>query len=299
MAADQRVVLISGSSTGFGRLFAETLARKGHRVFATMRDPAVRNAAHASELRALAGKENLSLEVLEMDVTDEASVQRAVRDCLTKAGRMDVAISNAGYVVKGLAEATTAEQARRLLDTNFFGCVRVNRAVLPAMRKQRSGLLLHVSSGAGRVVVPGFGFYCASKFAMEALAESYHYELAGQGIESSILEPGAYPTAAFGNMVTAADHARTETYGTAARIPEKVEAILSATTANAQEVADRVLAIVETPAGQRKLRYRVSPMDLGTDAINEVCHGVQRKLLEVFGLTAETSFLQSLAAGAD
>jgi NAD(P)-dependent dehydrogenase (short-subunit alcohol dehydrogenase family) len=296
---EKLVVLISGASTGFGRLIAETLARHGHTVFATMRDPAVRNAANASELRVLAGKESLAINVLEMDVTDEASVERAVHDCVNKAGRIDAAINNAGYGVKGLAEATTVEQARRLMDTNFFGCVRVDRAVLPVMRRQRGGLLLHVTSGAGRVVVPGFGFYCASKFAVEALAEAYHYELAGQGIESCLIEPGAYQTAVFGNMVTAADHPRTETYGAAAQIPDKVNAILSNTTANAQEVADAVLEIVETPAGKRQLRYRVSPTNMGLDEINGVCAQVQARVLEAFGLTAETRFAQWSAAGAD
>jgi NAD(P)-dependent dehydrogenase (short-subunit alcohol dehydrogenase family) len=294
-----QVILITGASTGFGRLFAEALARHGHTVFATMRDPAVRNAANATELRALAGKESIALEVLEMDVTDEASVDRAVHSVIEQAGRIDVAINNAGYAVLGLAEATTVEQARHLMDTNFFGSVRVDRSVLPFMRKQRSGLLLHVSSGAGRVVVPGCGFYCASKFAMEALAESYHYELAGQGIESSIIEPGAYQTAVFGNMVTAADHARTLTYGPAAQIPDKVGQLLSASAANAQDVADAVLAIVETPTGQRQLRYRVSPTDLGVDAINQVSAQTQSRFLEAFGLTPETTFTHSKSATAD
>ena len=294
-----QVVLITGASTGFGRLFAETLAHHGHTVFATMRDPAVRNAANATELRVLAGKESVALEVLEMDVTDEASVDRAVHAVVEQAGRIDVAINNAGYAVLGLAEATTVEQARKLMDTNFFGAVRVNRAVLPFMRKQRSGLLLHVSSGAGRVVVPGCGFYCASKFAMEALAESYHYELAGQGIESSVIEPGAYQTAVFGNMVTAADHARAETYGPAAQIPDKVEKVLTASAASAQDVADAVLAIVETPAGQRQLRYRVSPTDLGVDAINQVSAQTQSHFLEAFGLTSETTFTHAKSATAD
>ncbi len=297
--ADKFAVLVSGSSTGFGRLITETLARRGHTVFATMRDPAVRNAANASELRALAGKESLAINVVEMDVTDELSVERAVQDCLNRAGRIDVAINNAGYATMGLAEATSVDQTLRQMDTNFLGCVRVNRAVLPAMRKQRSGLLLHVTSGAGRVVIPGFAFYCASKFAVEALAEAYHYELAGQGIESSIVQPGAYQTAVFGNMVTAADHARTQTYGAAAQIPEKVEAILSATTANAQDVADVVAAIVETPAGKRRLRYRVSPTDTGTDAINKVCEEVQAKLMEALGLSGDVKFVQASAAGAD
>jgi NADP-dependent 3-hydroxy acid dehydrogenase YdfG len=297
--ADKFVVLVTGSSTGFGRLTAETLARRGHTVFATMRDPAVRNAANASALRAVAGKESLTVNVVEMDVTDEVSVDRAVHDCLSQAGRIDVAINNAGYATVGLAEATSVDQARRQMDTNFLGCVRVNRAVLPTMRKQRSGLLLHVTSGAGRVVIPGFGFYCASKFAVEALAEAYHYELAGQGIESCIVQPGAYQTAVFGNMVTAADHARKETYGAAAQIPEKVGAILSATTANAQDVADIVATIVETPPGKRQLRYRVSPADMGTDAINQVCEEVQGRMIEAFGLSGDVKFVRASAAGAD
>ena len=290
----KQVILITGSSTGFGRMFAETLARNGHTVFATMRDPAVRNAANATELRKVPG-----VTVLEMDVTDESSVDRAVHACMQKAGRIDVAINNAGYALVGLEEATTVEQVRRIMDTNFIGCVRVNRAVLPFMRKQRSGLLLHVSSGAGRLVVPGFGFYCASKFAMEAMAEAYHYELAGQGIESSLLEPGAYQTAVFGNVVKAADHARTETYGAAAQLPDKVSTVLAQSAANAQEVADAVLSIVETPAGQRKLRYRVSPTDLGVDPINEVSERMQERLLDAFGLTAETRFQQTSAATGD
>jgi NAD(P)-dependent dehydrogenase (short-subunit alcohol dehydrogenase family) len=296
--ATKQVILITGASTGFGRLFAETLARHGHTVFATMRDPAIRNAANATQLRALAGKESLALEVLEMDVTDEASVDRAVHACVEQAGRIDVAINNAGYALVGLTEAITLEQSRQIMDTNFFGCVRVNRAVLPYMRKQRSGLLLHISSGAGRITVPSFAFYCASKFAMEAFAESYHYELAGQGIESSIVEPGAYQTPVFNNMVTAVDHARAETYGAANQIAAKVGAALSSAAGNAQEVADAVLAIIETPAGQRQLRYRVSPADLGVDAINSTCAQVQSTMLQAFNLIAETTFAKSSAASA-
>jgi NAD(P)-dependent dehydrogenase (short-subunit alcohol dehydrogenase family) len=294
-----QVVVITGASTGFGRLFAETLARHGHIVFATMRDPAVRNAAHANELRTLAGKESLEINILEMDVTDEISVDRAIHECIGRAGHIDAVINNAGYGIVGLAEATTVAQARQLFETNFFGVLRVNRAVLPFMRRQRSGLLLHVSSLAGRVVLPGFSIYTASKFALEALAESYRYELAGQGIESCILEPGAYQTAIFGSMVTSADHARGETYGATAKIPERVNATLVSTGGNAQEVADAVLAIVETPAGKRKVRYRVSTVDPGVDAINELCAQVQERNLERFGLAGETTFTQQSAASAD
>src|SRR5207249_4528559 len=127
--SSKQVVFITGSSTGFGRLFTETLARKGHTVFATMRDPGGRNAKNASEIRALAEKDSLPIHVLELDVTDDASVGRAVDAAVAKAGRIDVAINNAGYYLSGLEEAVTTEQAQRLMDTNFLGPVRVNRAV--------------------------------------------------------------------------------------------------------------------------------------------------------------------------
>lgn len=291
--SSQQSILVTGSSTGFGRLFAETLASHGHTVFATMRDPQGRNSANAAALESTKG-----IHVVEMDVTDESSVNRAVDSCLKQAGRLDVVINNAGYGAVGLFEACTTEQVRDIFDTNFFGSVRVNRAVLPSMRRQRSGLLLHISSGAGRVVLPGFGMYCATKFAMEAMAEAYHYELAGQGIESSIVEPGAYKTEIFGKMVFGSDTARADTYGPAAKFPDEVNALLSSSVANPQQVADMILIIVETPAGKRQLRYRVSPQDFGVDQINEVCTKVQTAVLDRFGLTAATTFAQRTAASA-
>lgn len=293
----KHAVLITGSSTGFGRLIADTLARHGHTVFATMRDPGGRNLTNATEIRALAKRESLSLHVLDLDVTNEDSVERAVGTCVEQTGRIDVVINNAGYALNGLAEAVTTEQARQIMDTNFFGSVRVNRAVLPFMRRQRNGLLLHISSGAGRLVFPAFGIYCASKFALEALAEAYHYELAPQGIESSIVQPGAYQTAVFGNMVRAADEGRTGTYGVANQIPGKINDILATTAGNPQEVADAVLRIIETPAGQRMLRYRVSPTDIGVDEINALCKQVQARLFEASGIAADTAFVQRSTAG--
>jgi NAD(P)-dependent dehydrogenase (short-subunit alcohol dehydrogenase family) len=293
----KQVVLITGSSTGFGRLFADTLARNGHTVFATMRDPGGRNAKNVSEIRMLAEKDSLPIYVLELDVTDDTSVERAVNAAVAKAGRIDVAINNAGYYLSGLEEAVATEQAQRLMDTNFLGPVRVNRAVLPHMRRQRSGVLMHISSGAGRVVLPSAGFYCASKFALEALAEAYSYELAGQGIESLIVEPGAYETPVIGNMVTAVDEARTNTYGAVKEIPAKLGAALSSRAGNAQEVADAVLQIIETPAGEKQLRYRVSPQDFGLDEINALSKQVQARVLEAFGVAADTKFLKGKAAG--
>jgi NAD(P)-dependent dehydrogenase (short-subunit alcohol dehydrogenase family) len=165
------------------------------------------------------------------------------------------------------------------------------------MRRQRSGVLIHISSIAGRVIAPSMGLYCASKFALEALAEAYRYELAGQGIESVIVEPGQYDTPVFGNTVMGADAARTNTYGAVKEIPAKVNAALSSTAGNAQEVADAVLRIIETPAGEKQLRYRVSTASLGVDEINALSKQVQSNLLEAFGLAADTRFLKGKAVG--
>jgi NAD(P)-dependent dehydrogenase (short-subunit alcohol dehydrogenase family) len=294
--ATKQVILITGASTGFGRLFTETLARKGHTVFATMRDPGGKNAKNAAEIEALAKKESLAIQILDLDVTKDDSVDKAVRAVVDKAGRLDVVINNAGYVVGGLTETITIDQAQRQFDTNFFGPVRVNRAALPHMRKQRSGLLLHISSGAGRLIFPTFGFYCASKFALEAFSEAYNYELAGQGIESISIEPGAYRTAVFGNVVTGEDTARSESYGAANQLFAKLSQGLDAGAGDAQDVADAVLRVIETPAGQRKNRYRVSPQDVGVDPINALCEETQQRVLQAFNVVEETKFVQKAAA---
>jgi NAD(P)-dependent dehydrogenase (short-subunit alcohol dehydrogenase family) len=296
---DKQVVLITGASTGFGRLFTETLSRKGHTVFATMRDPNGKNAKNVAEIRAIAQKENLPIHILELDVTDEASVNRAVDAAVKQAGRLDVVINNAGYPIVGLEETVTPDQAAALLNTNYLGPVRVNRAALPHFRRQRSGLLMYISSGAGRITFPSFGHYCASKFALEAFAEAYSYEIAGQGIESVIVQPGAYQTAIFGNIVVGSDTSRADTYGEAATIPDKINAGLAASAGNAQEVADAVLKIIETPVGERKLRYRVSTAGLeGVDLINDLSAKVQNGLLEAYGLTSATKFTKGKSASA-
>ena len=289
MSSD-KVVVITGASSGFGRLMAETLARRGFQVFATMRDLLTRNAPAAREIEALAQREGLSLHTLEIDVTDEDSVVRAIEEVAARCGRIDVVVNNAGYGVVDLMEAVTLTQAQRQFDTNFFGALRMNRAVLPIMRRQGSGLLLQVSSGAGRLAIPAMGLYCASKYAVEALAEVYRYELASLGIDSVLIEPGAYRTPIMGKLEQGEDQSRKAGYGEMAGVPGKVSASLSSTQANPQEIADSVVQIIETPAGQRPLRYRVSSNDLGISRINAVTDEVQSKVLEAFGLTELTRF---------
>jgi NAD(P)-dependent dehydrogenase (short-subunit alcohol dehydrogenase family) len=285
-----KVVLITGTSSGFGRLIAETLARKKYQVFATMRDVKGRNAAVAREIAELAKRESLSLKTLGLDVTNDSSVEGAVSKVVLECGRIDVLVNNAGYGVMDLAETVTTPQAQRQFDTNFFGVLRMNRAVLPVMKRQMSGLLLHVSSGGGRLVIPGMGLYCASKFAMEALAEVYRYELASLGIDSVVIEPGAYATPIMAKLERGEDPKRKTGYGEMAEVPEKLKARIGSSRGNPQEIADAVLQIIETPAGQRQLRYRLGPGGPGVQRINTLTDEVQAQMLEAFGITAETKF---------
>ena len=284
------VVLITGASSGFGRLIAETLARKQYRVFATMRDIEGRNAAAARELRALAESESLHLDVCELDVTDQGSVERAVAVVIGQAGGIDVLVNNAAYGVLGLTESFTTEQAQRVFDTNFLGIVRMNRAVLPHMRRKGSGLLLYVSSGAGRIVIPCMGLYTASKFALEAFAETYRYELASQGIDSVIVQPGAYPTGILGRLEGGTDALRKTTYGAVNEIPQKISALIGASKGNPQEIADAILQIIETPVGKRQFRYRMGSGAGGVQSINTNCEAVQQQILEAFGVSEMTKF---------
>jgi len=166
----------------------------------------------------------------------------------------------------------------------------MNRAVLPHMRKQRSGLLIHISSGAGRVVIPSLGFYCASKWALEALAEEYRYELASLGIDSVIIQPGAYPTAVFDNLERAADTAREEGYGAVSGIADRFLVMSLGTKANPQEIADVVLRTIETPPGQRKLRQRVGNGVQGIVDLNQLSEQVQGQILAAFGMAELTKF---------
>ena len=298
MSEQKQVVLITGTSSGFGRLFAETFARVGYSVFATMRGVAGKNAKSAESLRAFATQNSVALEVLEMDVTDEASVNSAVAAAIAKTGRLDVAVNNAGFGYLDLMEAITVEQAKKIFDTNVFGVQRVARAVLPQMHKHKSGLLLQVSSGAGRVVIPAFGIYCASKFALEAMTEAYRYELAESGIDSVSLEPGAYKTEIFGKIDRGDDPARLGSYGAMKAAPERLNATLTTAAADPKEVADLALEILRTPFGKRQLRYRIGSGGPGVVEINKLTDQIQQQLLNAFGLAEVARQTTSSSASA-
>ena len=298
------VVLITGASTGFGRDAAETLARRGHHVFATMRDVNGRNSAHRESLERIANRENLRLHVLELDVTDEASVQNAVLRALEQAGQLDVVINNAGFAGLGVTEAYTPEQFHQIFDVNVYGVVRVNRAVLPSMRRQRSGLLIHVSSAAGRVVVPALGAYCASKFALEALADAYRFELHSFGIDSVLVEPGIYRTPIFDHLLMPADAERLADYGAAIQYVERIHGVFQAAlnapdAPGPEEVTQTFVRLIEMSRAQRPFRTVVSaPLVELLGSYNASAERLRPAIAEMFNVP-ELAGYQSIAAAAD
>jgi NAD(P)-dependent dehydrogenase (short-subunit alcohol dehydrogenase family) len=209
-----KTILITGTSNGFGKDAAKTLAEEGHHVFATMRDVSGRNRASADDLRIK------GIDVLELDVTNDASVDNAFQTLYSKtAGELDVLINNAGLFAQGISETYTPEQVRSMFEVNVFGIQRVTRAALPEMRKKRSGLIVNIGSILGRVTIPFIGLYGASKFAVEALTESYRYELSQLGIDVVLIQPSAYPTGLCSATLQPADAARAHEYGEIASLP--------------------------------------------------------------------------------
>ncbi len=168
------------------------LARAGHCVYASMRLNAEHGPAHAEEARQLAARENVDLRVVELDVLSEASCRAAVDQVLGEQGRIDVVVNNAGMLMVGVTEAFVPEQLTRIFDTNAISWLRVNRAVLPAMRRQGRGVLVYVSSTTAHIFEPFIGPYVASKAAGEALAEAMGLEVSRSGIETVIVVPGAF-----------------------------------------------------------------------------------------------------------
>src|ERR1700724_3626656 len=189
----KQIIVLTGGSSGFGRLPANALAKAGHTVYASMRGTTGRNAAQVADVEKFAKDNNVDLRAIELDVGSEQSADAAVAKVVAEQGRLDVVVHNAGHMVFGPAEAFTPEQFANLYDINVLSTQRVNRAALPYMRKQGAGLLVWVSSTSARGGTPPFlAPYFAAKAAMDSLAVSYASELARAGIETSIIVPGAF-----------------------------------------------------------------------------------------------------------
>lgn len=285
----QRTILVTGTSSGFGKLTAQTLARAGNRVYASMRGIEGKNQPAAAELTAWATEESVALEVIELDVTDATSIDAAVSHILGATGQIDVVVNNAGTGNVGILEGYTIDQVRQIFETNAFGALQVDKAVLPSMRERGSGLLIHVSSATGRVIVPFVAPYSAAKMALEGFAEELSFELAGFGVESIIVEPGGYPTDAFAKLVGPEDTTVVEAYGDLGRQPEQMFAAMGEQMAqpggpNPQEIADAICNLVELPAGQRPLRTVVGDMvTAGVEALNEQYAKSKQELLTSLG----------------
>jgi len=271
------VAVVTGTSTGFGYDTARLLAAGGYRVFGTMRDIAGRNAEPARKLTAL------GVTPVEMDVTDQASVDRAAAEILAVAGHVDVLVNNAGTAHMGVTEAHTPASLERQLATNVVGPFRVSRAFLPGMRERGSGLVVFVSSVVGRIVIPFMGTYASSKWAIEALAESFSYELRPFGVDVAIVEPGAYATNIFNSVIVADDTARVASYGEVAKTFDAIATGLAGTTRDPIEVAEAIVALVALPAGTRPLRTPV-PGESPAAAINAAAAPIEQAVLEAYGL---------------
>jgi len=256
-----KTILITGTSSGFGKLTALTLASEGNSVIAGMRDIKGKNAAAAEELNAIA-----NVEVVELDVTDDNSVNTAIEYTLKKYGVIDVLVNNAGVAGFGLFEATEVETIKRMFDVNLFGLVRTYQAVLPSMRKNRSGLVINISSGLGILSSPFLVPYAATKFAVEAMTEGIRHEVKDYGIETVTLLPGSFPTEVSTKQGFGADKPEVvESYGDETqRSLEKFGSIMFGKMAeyasDPQQVADNVLMLVNMKKGTRPYQTVVNPV---------------------------------------
>ncbi|HEY2048484.1 MAG TPA: SDR family NAD(P)-dependent oxidoreductase [Caulobacteraceae bacterium] len=288
-----KIILVTGASSGFGRLTAEALARAGHTVYASMRDVAGRNADNAAQMAELSKREGVALRPLELDVQSEASANAAAATIIAEAGRIDAVVHNAGHMMFGPAESFTAEQFAQQYDVNVLGTQRVNRAVLPHMRAARQGLLVWVSSSSSAGGTPPYlSPYFAAKAAMDALAVQYARELARWGIETTIVVPGAFTkgTNHFANAGRPADQARLAEYeaGPYAGFSEQVQKAFAAIVpddADPAGVAPRIVEVVNAPFGTRSFRVHYDPTQDGADVGFSVLDRLRAEMLRRVGLS--------------
>ncbi|MCR9223897.1 MAG: SDR family oxidoreductase [Hyphomonas sp.] len=274
-------ILVTGSSSGFGRLGVEYYARQGAKVFATMRNVP---RPEADELRDLASADGLDISVIEIDVTSDEQVEAGVNEALAaNGGKLDVLVNNAGISVGGPIEVQDMAATDIIFQTNVYGCHRMARAALPSMRANGGGQIFNVSSQLGRLIIPGFGMYSATKFALEAMSEQMAYELVPHGVDVTIIQPGGYPTKIWSNN-------NNNSAPLKARTSEDLLAAYPALTAGMGErtgggstdpmdIPRAIAEIIAMPKGTRPLRKPVHPASRPQEAINEVSAQTQIAML--------------------
>ncbi len=278
-------IIITGAGGGFGLLTVKTLLSRGHKVAATMRNINGKNKTAAEDLI------NSGALIIELDVTDEKSVNEGVNQAIEKLGGLDVLINNAGTGSIGMQEFFSTEEFKKLFDVNLFGVQRMNRAVLPFFRQNNSGLIIYISSLLGRIAMPLYGPYQATKWALEALAETYRAELSTFGIENCIVEPGGYHTSFMYNLLKPADESRAGSYGDFMKFPEKMfsqfgEVLKNNPQQDPQRVADSIADLIDVPVGQKPFRTTVDFIGMGDNIrkYNELLEQISTSLFSNFGI---------------
>jgi NAD(P)-dependent dehydrogenase (short-subunit alcohol dehydrogenase family) len=289
----KKVILITGTSSGFGETTAYQLADEGHIVYASMRGVKSHNASKADKAEKYAAENKVDLRPIELDVQDEALVAAAIERILGEEGRIDVLIHNAGHMTFGPAESFLPEQLAEVYDINVIGAHRLNRAALPHMRKSKGEpLMIWIGSTSTRGGTPPYlGPYFAAKAAMDSLAVSYAGEIARWGIESVILSPGVYTSGTnhFAHADLPRDKAREAEYSSgptrdlaeqAKRADEKIQT----DDMDAADIGRAVVKLVAMPYGKRPFRMTVDPTDGGADEINKIGDRVRAAYLTQAGM---------------
>ncbi|MCB0188314.1 MAG: SDR family oxidoreductase [Caldilineaceae bacterium] len=288
-------ILITGATGAMGGLMCKTLVENQYNVVGTTRSLTGKRASIAKELQSA------GVQLVEMDITDDSSVNQAVAEAIRFLGGLDVVINNAGIGTIGIQEFFTVEEMHQVFDVNVYGVQRVMRATLPQLRNQGQGTVIHISSGIGRLTFPFYGTYCASKYALEAIAESYRAELTGLGIESCFIEPGAMPTEFLDVMLQLQpqDQSRSQAYGEMIHVPQAAMAGLQqALQANPhqqpQKVVDAIVDLLAMPFGKKPFRTVVDYTFLKepVEAYNDLLHEITRQLYVTNGMEGMLSLNQ-------
>jgi len=278
-------ILITGCSSGFGFDAAKYLAKKGHHVYASMRNVSGKNAENAADLKHYANNNHYKIDIVDIDVTSDESVSAGVAHL----PRIDVLINNAGRGYGGPIEAFSSDQCLAQLDLNIVGTFRMAKAVLPGMRANGSGLIIQVSSVAGRCALPGFGIYHASKWGLEGLSESLRYELSPLGIDVVIVEPGPFATNFFGGIEPATEDDIAAAYKHVGEFSEGFGNNVTEMFEDENAPTDPMIIVrtfdklINTPNGSRPLRT-IGGLDFGLQALNDAVEPIRLSGLEAMGI---------------